>query len=688
MRAEKIKVESLSFGSIMASMAQGYYRVPRFQRAFVWERSRIQTLLDSMYREYPIGTIFLWKAPARYNHMLRSVEYLNQPPVNMDESYTLILDGQQRLTSLYITVNGLRIKGEDYGKIVVDLANNEENKFFQYRTPDNRRWIAIKDLLTNNMFPIYDSLTAEFRQRFQDVRDRLYSYPFSVVSVSSMDLDDAIEIFERINQQSKRLTRYDLIAASVLTGRFDLRERSQKDIIEPMKTSFGPIPETNVPQALALNIKNRTEHTTQMSLESKEVEQAWTRTVACLKLAVEYVQANLGVKRADFMPYSAMLSVLGYYFYYGDTNTLKSNLHRDQLEKWFWRTTFAERYSGASQTRMTEDAEQIRELIDKGEAFDFDGMPVVIDEKALINASMSSTTSAIRNGVLCLLNLNRPLHFVNGSEIAINGEHFSKFTLAERHHIFRSTFLQERNVSSRSVHSIPNFCFIPAELDQEISNLAPSVYFAQLRDLHRDTGQFESIMASHFIPVDDQSGIWTDDYNLFRRQRARLLINEIRIRCGLVVRLPEEQRNPVIDAIELALRENIHATLGAAYGHNYWKKAIPGDVQTRVQERIDKIIANVPGTQRVAFEDMRERLNQCDVADYPKIITNSNNWSHFSAHYRSKDDTNRMLNDFRLFRNAVKHNQSLDSLLNMRGQTAILWLAKALKLDLSEYGVE
>ncbi len=204
MRTERIKVEPLSFGTIMSAMTQGTYRVPRFQRTFVWERSRIQSLLDSMYREYPIGSVFLWKAPAQYNHMLRSVDYLGQPPIEEKQSYTFILDGQQRLTSLYVTVNGLNIGDEDYSKIVADMANDEANKYFQYRNADNRRWIAIRDLLKENVFDIYDTLPTEYRQRFQDIRQRLVSYPFSVVSVSDMDLDDAIEIFERINQQSKR----------------------------------------------------------------------------------------------------------------------------------------------------------------------------------------------------------------------------------------------------------------------------------------------------------------------------------------------------------------------------------------------------------------------------------------------------------------------------------------------------
>jgi len=687
MRTERIKVEPLSFGTIMTAMAQGTYRVPRFQRTFVWERSRIQSLLDSMYREYPIGTVFLWKAPAQYNHMLRSVEYLSQPPIDEQQSYTFILDGQQRLTSLYVTINGLGIGGEDYSKIVADMANDEVNKYFQYRTPDNRRWIAIRDLLKENVFDIYDTLPQEFRQRFQEIRQRLISYPFSVVSVNDMNLDDAIEIFERINQQSKRLTRYDLIAASVLTDRFDLRERSQKDIIEPLKNSFGVIPETNVPQALALNIKGGTEHSTQMGLESGEVQQAWTRTVECLKLAVDFFQANLGVKRADFMPYSAMLPVLAYYFYYGNTNGVKSTFHRDQLEKWFWRTAFAERYSGASQTRMSEDAERIRRLLDRDESFDFDTMPVPLDEKSLIQASMLSKTSAIRNGVLCMLNLKHPLHFINKTEIMIQGEHFSKFTLAERHHIFPIAFLQRQNIPSRLVHSIPNFCFIPAELNQKISDSAPSEYFSEFEELHGESGDFARIMDTHLIPIDEHVGIWTNDFQSFLQQRASEMIAEIRHLCGLTIRVAIENRNPVIDAIEVAIRTKIHDVLSAAYGFDYWRKAIPGDVQKRINERIDTLVNNVPGTERSHFNDLRIRLDQCDVSDYVKIIISASNWSHFSPYFRSKLDCERMLNDLRIFRNAVKHNQQIDTLLDLRGQASVMWLSRALKLDLSQLGV-
>jgi hypothetical protein len=155
MKVEKIKVDQASLARLMADMREGRLRVPRFQRNFVWERKRIQELLDSMYKEYPIGTIFLWEGPPKYNNLLRTVDYLQQPVIENGKSYSLIVDGQQRLTSLYVTVNGLSIDGEDYRKIVVDLAPRDPENIFQYREPDNRRWVSVKDLLAGD-FVIYN----------------------------------------------------------------------------------------------------------------------------------------------------------------------------------------------------------------------------------------------------------------------------------------------------------------------------------------------------------------------------------------------------------------------------------------------------------------------------------------------------------------------------------------------------
>ena len=193
-------------------------------------------------------------------------------------------------------------------------------------------------------------------------------------------------------------------------------------------------------------------------------------------------------------------------------------------------------------------------------------------------------------------------------------------------------------------------------------------------------------MNTHLIPVGNESGIWTDNYELFLKQRARLLLEEIKVRCGITTALKPERRDPVVNKIEIELRGKIHNTL-LANGAGYWKQSIPVDVQKRVDQAIEKHINKTPGTSRSQFHDPRRKLDFCDVSDYSKIIVNNKNWQLFGAVFKSKNECERVLDDFREFRAALKHNRAIESMLDHRAQAAILWLRDAIELDLSEFGI-
>lgn len=678
MNVEKIVVNRYSLGNLMWSMAQGTLRIPRFQREFVWSRNKIIDLLDSMYKEYPIGTIFLWEAPAEFNHMLRTVTYLQQPDAERNKAYTLILDGQQRLTSLYAVVNGLKIEDEDYGKFVFDLAATAPENLFRYRQPDNKRWVAVQDILKNDN-SVYDGLTdSDYRKRFSRCFQLLNTYPFSVVLVKDVDIEDAIEIFERINRAGKQLTRYDLITASVLTDSFDLREKTNTAIVDPLRNVFGEITETSIPQALALNIKGNTEHKTQMELQPDEVEPVWDETVRCFKLAIDFVHQNLGVVRSSFLPYDGMLPVLAYYFYYGQTDAVISPHHKRQLEYWFWRVAFSERYSGASQTRMSEDAAWIRDLIGQDKPFAGD-ITTTID--GLMHSSMRSS-SAMRNGFLCLLSLQNPLHFKNGAPLSLSREEFSSVTSMDSHHIFSADFLERLGYRRQDVHFLSNFCFLPAELNRWIADKAPSEYMQEIRD-EFGPEHFERVMASHLIPASEGSGLWTDNYERFLRQRSELLLSQIRQIAGISDALPSEHRNPIVDLVETALRDLVHDNLMIGFGLDYWNRQIPRDIVEKVDQRIESEARRKPGVTKAQFNEPRAKLDFCDVSDYEKIILS--NRQQFPDLLKSRREFEIAIRDFNEFRNAVKHNRAIDAWLQRRAEAAVIWFAKLLDLDLSVY---
>ena len=498
-----------------------------------------------------------------------------------------------------------------------------------------------------------------------------------------MDIEQAIEIFERINRLGQRLSRYDLITASVLASDFDLRERAQEDVIAPMEAKgFGKLEEASIPQALALNAEGRTETSTQMALAQKgeRVAAVWDRTVSCLKLAVDYVRHNLGVDGVEFLPYDAMIPMLAYYFFLRDNSSIEGS-HRAELDRWFWRVAFSERYSGASQTRMTEDAAWIRELVGSGRPYQ---RSLTIDINSLVDSHMTSTTSAIRNGVLCLLNLQGPLHLRNGANVSLSGDHFSKYNVAEKHHIFPVGFLKASGHRTRDVHRIPNFCFVPAELNKWIGDRPPSQYMDEIRSECGES-QFLTTMRSHLIPAGANSGIWNDNYERFLRQRAELILREIMARCGITDRIREEHRNPLIDAIEDALRDTIHSTLSNRHSLNYWQVCIDGKLSRKARERARSDAQRSSTVTSGRLEDPRALLEYCDIRDYTTVI--EQNWTEFSLQFHSKHDFIRNLEDYNEFRNAVKHGRSLDVSVEYRARAAMIWLSRALDLDVSRFGL-
>ncbi|MCY3797856.1 MAG: DUF262 domain-containing protein [Chloroflexi bacterium] len=681
MKEQKLKVSDETLGSLINDIHKGDIRIPRFQREYVWKMKDTLKLFDSMYEEYPIGTIFLWDMPSQYNHMLREIADLSQPPIEKHKQYKVILDGQQRLTSLYAVVNTLKIGSTDFGRVVVDL-DTETETYFKDRQPDDLRFVSVKNLLSQMPFSIIKNLNEEQQFKFESIRDVLLKYPIPVVTVNADNIRDAVKIFERINQRGKRLTRYDLICASVWSDDFNLRERVSHDIVSKFSSVFGKIPEARIPQALALITRDSAEERHQFALEVEQVISVWDKTVKGFQLAIDLVRENLGVARSDFLPYDAFLPVLTKYFSEIGLQGISSHEQRRQLEYWYWRSTFSQRYSSATDTRMTEDAQWLRQLIIENTPF----RQLQVDNLDLPDTYMSRT-SAIARGILCILNLQQPRHFTSKAKVNLNTDHFSKFTSAERHHIFPAAFLSKGGYKWYQTRSLANFCFIPADLNKKISNRAPSDYMTEIRDGYESQDEFKRVMSTHLIPVGEDSGIWTDDYELFLQQRARLLLYEIKRRCGIGSRINTEDQDSVVNRLEVALRNKIHETLHVQTSE-YWSQHIPTHTHDNLHRKIEQEARKAPGNSANRLDSPRIKLDYCDVTDYADIILSKSNWDLFQGDFGSKGECNRNFGDLREYRNALKHNRDMSNIVSLRGEAAIEWLSHPLNVDLSEYGIK
>jgi len=688
MEVPKISVRSCRLSELLADMEAGRLQVPRFQRDFVWPLTKTRALLDSMYKEFPIGTFFFWQAPPGSPPLSRPLAELGipAPPPGFEISY--ILDGQQRLTSLYVTIKGVKLGSRDYSRVCIDLetaARYEQNtdegfeeSIFVYHRSDNQRYIAVRDFLGQDHLSIYDGIPRQWKPAFNKAHNLFQTYPFSVVWIREQTLGDAIEIFQRINQGGQRLSRYDLVCANVWRDDFDLRKQVAALNRQFAQQGFGVLHETIFTQTFALVLKDKCTTAAELSLKTDEVLEVWDRVVRSLRLAVDFVANNLGVKRSDYLPYRGILVVLAYYFYHRSSSAISAR-EREVLWQWFWRVTLSERYSSTSPSRMAEDALKLRAMLD-GEEISFD-YPSKATPDAIARTKMTSTTSALRNAVICLLALKRPQNLKDGSPVNLADDFFSNLKKAERHHIFPVDYLRRQGFPVASVHLVPNFCFIPADLNREIGNRPPAEYLAQFQ---KDNPLFTAAAESHLLPVSPDAAVWEDDYERFLSERARLIAEELN---RFVESKPDElvgegnvaPKSPLevkVDLLEIRLRDFIDHRLSAMVGSHYWKQTMPGDVITTVRERISEWLSRHPYLDRSEVASGRKKLDFCDVSHYEKIILR--NWTLFGDFFRRKDEFQRHMAAYRTLRNCVQHNREPTDVELKLGEAAIAWLQRIL----------
>lgn len=675
MRLPKITVQPQTLPELLNEMQAGRLQVPRFQREFVWPLAKTRALLDSLYKEFPIGTFFLWRAPLSSPPLSRPLDELELPPPPVGMPITYILDGQQRLTSLYVVIQGRMVDSRDYSKVCLDLEvatrydqNGDEGfdeDIFVYEQGDGKRYIPVCELVGPNHLAVYNGVADVWKSAFGRAHNLIKTYPFSVVWVQEQSLGDAIVIFQRINQAGQRLSRYDLVCANVWREDFDFRQKVEYLNRKFDQHGFGALDETIFTQTFALILKDQCTTLAELTLDADSIMQSWDRIIRALSLAVDFAIGNLGVKRVEFLPYRGLLVVLAYFFYHFPGAL--SAQGRRILWDWFWRVTLSERYSSTSPSKMAEDARKLRQA-GAGEAVTFN-YPSTITAEGILRTKMTSSTSSVRNAVLCMLALKPPLNLKDGSEVELTDDFFSNVKKAERHHIFPAGYLKKRHIPATRVHLVPNFCFIPADLNKEIGSHAPSDYLARYK---RENPDFPAAAKSHLLPVQAGAPLWSDDFELFLEQRAGLIAKELN---GLVASGPTgpahgglEELNPV-DVLEVRFRDFIDHRLSAVVGINYWKRTMPGDVITKVREQIAEWRARHP------WEDDprrgRDRLDFCDVGHYESIILK--NWDQFSDIFQKKEEVQQHMAAYRRLRNPVQHNRPPSEIEQRNGEAAILW---------------
>ncbi len=201
----------------------GSIALPEFQRGYVWNRAQVRQFMNSLYRRHPVGSLLVWETPAATVRMRGSESRSNN-------TVKLLLDGQQRITSLYGLIRGeAPVFFEGNANAFTGLRFHLIEETFEFFQPikmrDDPLWIDVTELLKDGAGVVVGKFLTdtEYQPQIQEFLDRLNrvdaikSVELHIDQVSGEDktIDAVVEIFNRVNSGGTKLSKGDLALAKV-----------------------------------------------------------------------------------------------------------------------------------------------------------------------------------------------------------------------------------------------------------------------------------------------------------------------------------------------------------------------------------------------------------------------------------------------------------------------------------------
>ncbi len=409
--------QSVTFSSLFAEVEDGTIKIPQFQRNFVWSKTRSAKLLDSIVKGYPIGTFILWKTVER----LRSIRNLGDvklPDTQKGDAVKYLLDGQQRLTSLYATLKGLTIQrdgyADDFSKLWVDLKASEHDEIvlMDVTGRGEKDVIELKELLGGD-FAYLASFDKAEQEKIRKYKNNVESYQFSTVLMKDAPIDVATEVFTRLNVGGEPLSVFEIMVAKTYDAekQFDLAEKFDEFINQLESVQYETIPAATVLQTVSVLIRKDCRKREILKLPKQDVIAIWPKAVDALQSAVDYFRNFYRVPVSKLLPYPALIIPFAYFFYkHPDKPT---GDQQKFLQDFFWRVGLGGRYSQSLETRVSQDVAKIDDIL-AGRLPKYDWAVDVSAEFIRKNGYFTVNRSFIK-AVLCVLAYNEPKSFIDNS---------------------------------------------------------------------------------------------------------------------------------------------------------------------------------------------------------------------------------------------------------------------------------
>lgn len=506
-----------SVRDLVSRVERGELQLPEMQREYVWRATRVRDLLDSLYRGYPSGVILAWESDetiATREFAVGSATPATRP--------LLLLDGQQRLTSLSAVLSGRPVSVRGRKRPVEILFNLDHPEELAFVTEVNEtsnddaedsdvadeterdlqermnrltfvvasralealpNWVRVTDVFskTDSELMRAAGVTGFDDPRFERYAARLkavraiadYQYRMDILE-RTKSYEEVTEIFVRVNSLGAKLRSSDLALAQITAkwrGSLAMFRQYQWEVNQRgFDVEVGLIL-----RALIALTTNQSRFLTVGSLSLKQLQDGWKRTTKAFDFALNFSISNLGVDSPTLLSSPFLLITLAYW-----SDHLGFNIPASEAEsfrQWFHAANAKGRYSrGSSETLLDQDLATLRD----------GGTPVDLLQRLTLQVGrLEFTTEELvgrtsRSGAFKTMFLAfRQDHARDwATNLEISPKHHGKSDVIEYHHVFPRAYLKKHraDVGQQAIDDIANLAFIGAATNKQISDRAPAEY--------------------------------------------------------------------------------------------------------------------------------------------------------------------------------------------------------------------
>jgi hypothetical protein len=528
---------------LLGQIKKGEIVLPEFQRGYVWSKDQVRAFVRSMYHGHPTGHFLIWKT-----YKPSKIRGANSPSEGHSQ---LLLDGQQRLTSLFTLLEGKPppfYEGEDLFFNLYFNVVTEDFRFWQKSIMQgDPSWISVHGFMKEGIQSFIKSLPTmedDARDVFTDHLDRLagldnvrnYRYQIDTLTDEKLTVDEVVEIFNRVNSAGTPLTKADLAIAHVCSVWPEAREELRGYSKKMEQHGFGVDLNFLIRCVAALASGSVLLEGTFYRVAAEDLQLAWKRLKQSFDHLVNVLRHEAFIDRKkDLATDYALIPPTVYLAQNGGAFT--DDLVKRKFIRWIYLASIWSRYTGSTDTKLQRD---VAIVLNGGNDPVDDLVGQILDERGRVELEAKdiegkSVQSAVYRFTYVVARARDAEDWFTG-QLLYNRAIGSANGL-ESHHIFPKAYLAKLGYTGdqrRMINEVANRAFLTQKANKVIAASAPSDYLTEI------VAKRPSVLMAQSVTMNRD--LWEgDNFELFLAERRKLLARAMNEYLDSLV--PEENRS-------------------------------------------------------------------------------------------------------------------------------------------------